>query len=43
MGELIFDIGAFKGEYTDRYLAEGKRVIAIEPQKAPAVCEFRSS
>lgn len=36
MGELIFDIGAFKGEYTDRYLAEGKRVIAVEPQKAHA-------
>ena len=32
MEGLIFDIGAFKGEYTDRYLKEGMRVVAVEPQ-----------
>ena len=29
---LIFDIGALDGEYTDQYLATGARVIAVEPQ-----------
>ncbi|MDD5517855.1 MAG: FkbM family methyltransferase [Candidatus Omnitrophica bacterium] len=31
-GNLVFDIGALDGEYTDQYLARGARVIAIEPQ-----------
>lgn len=33
---LIFDIGAYKGEYTDKYLAEGARVVAVEPQEVHA-------
>lgn len=31
-GDLVFDIGALDGEYTDKYLAMGARVIAVEPQ-----------
>ena len=31
-GNLIFDIGAHRGEETDRYLAAGARVVAVEPQ-----------
>lgn len=30
--DLVFDIGALDGEYTDQYLARGARVIAVEPQ-----------
>lgn len=29
---LVFDIGALDGEYTDQYLAKGARVISVEPQ-----------
>jgi FkbM family methyltransferase len=29
---LVFDIGALDGEYTDKYIAMGARVIAVEPQ-----------
>ncbi|MFA5714366.1 MAG: FkbM family methyltransferase [Candidatus Paceibacterota bacterium] len=30
--DLVFDIGALDGEYTDKYIAMGARVIAVEPQ-----------
>ena len=38
---LIFDIGAHRGEETDRYLASGARVVAVEPQ-ATLAQELRS-
>lgn len=31
-GNLIFDVGAHRGEETSRYLAAGARVVAVEPQ-----------
>ena len=31
-GDLVFDIGAHNGEYTEQYLSLGCRVIAVEPQ-----------
>lgn len=36
-GDLVFDVGANVGEYSDTFLALGARVIAIEPN--PACCE----
>lgn len=30
--KLVFDIGALDGEYTDKYLAQGAKVVAVEPQ-----------
>ncbi len=36
-GDLVFDVGANIGEYSDAFLALGGRVIAIEPN--PACCE----
>lgn len=41
IGDLIFDIGAHRGEETDRYLASGARVVAVEPQ-ATLARELRS-
>lgn len=31
-GDLVFDIGALDGKYTERYLQAGARVVAVEPQ-----------
>ena len=36
-GDLVFDVGANVGEYSDNFLALGARVVAIEPN--PACCE----
>jgi FkbM family methyltransferase len=36
-GDLVFDVGANVGEYSDMFLALGARVVAIEPN--PACCE----
>jgi FkbM family methyltransferase len=36
-GDLVFDVGANVGEYSDAFLALGARVVAIEPN--PACCE----
>lgn len=36
-GDLVFDIGANSGEYSDAFLALGARVVAVEPN--PACCE----
>lgn len=33
-GDLVFDIGAYVGAYTDHYVAHGARVVAVEPQHA---------
>lgn len=35
-GDLVFDVGANVGEYSDTFLALGARVVAIEPN--PACC-----
>jgi len=32
-GDLIYDIGAFEGEFTEMFLKWGARVIAVEPQR----------
>lgn len=37
-GELVFDVGAHRGEYTDALLSRGAKVIAVEPQ--PAMLEI---
>lgn len=31
-GDLVFDVGAHTGAYTDRYLALGAKVVCVEPQ-----------
>jgi FkbM family methyltransferase len=31
-GDLVFDLGAHTGTYTDRYLALGARVVCVDPQ-----------
>ena len=36
-GDLIFDIGANNGDYSDTFLALGAQVVAVEPN--PACCE----
>jgi FkbM family methyltransferase len=36
-GDLVFDVGANVGEYSDAFLALGARVVAIEPN--PACCD----
>lgn len=36
-GDLVFDVGANVGEYSDTFLALGARVVAMEPN--PACCE----
>ena len=34
MGDLVFDVGANQGEYSEIYTNEGARVIAVEPNSA---------
>src|SRR5208282_6434050 len=36
-GDLVFDVGANVGEYSDLFLALGARVVAVEPN--PACCK----
>ena len=50
VGDLVFDVGANQGEYSEMYAKEGARVVAVEPNTAfrirlealARICDIRS-